>query len=97
MIPDDSLPTTATSTDGTASRDRCTEPMDRRERVLEYLKSGPGVATIDELVTVLSPAADDPDAARRYRIRLHHADLPRLEDAGEIVYEPTSHHAILLE
>lgn len=97
MIPDKSVPTTASSNDGTASTARRSEPNARRDRVLEYLRSGSGVATVDELADDLSASTDDPAVVRRYRIQLHHADLPRLEDADEIVYEPTSEQAILLE
>ncbi|WP_247000552.1 DUF7344 domain-containing protein [Halosolutus gelatinilyticus] len=94
MIQDDHLPSIVLRSES-SSPDR-SDPITRRNRVLEHLESRSGVATLDELVAALS-TADGSDERYRLRIHLHHVDLPWLEDADKIVYEHAGGAVILLE
>lgn len=64
------------------------ESVRRRNRLVDRLESGTGSTTVDELSAAL--AADDAEPLDResLRVRLVHVLLPRLADAGAIVYEP---------
>ncbi|WP_265111623.1 hypothetical protein [Halosolutus halophilus] len=62
----------------------------RRRRVLEYLDSGSGIATLEELVDALPTGTTD----RRRRIHLHHEVVPRLEENGYLFYESTSQYVV---
>lgn len=60
----------------------------RRRRLLAYLAgTDDGVATVSELADHV--AADDADP-ERVTVSLHHAHLPRLEDAGIVEYDARS-------
>lgn len=67
---------------------------DHRRRAVRALIAADGAVSIDELARrvvsrerVASPAAVSPSALQRATTRLHHADLPKLEDAGLVDYD----------
>lgn len=60
--------------------------------VLEHFRThSTAVATVDELAAAISDQQDE--AQREVAIRLHHATLPKLAEAGLIDYDPRSHTA----
>lgn len=63
--------------------------------ILEILDARSGVARLSQLADALSN--DWSESRERLRLRLHHELLPRLEDAGDVVYESTSRYVIRLE
>ncbi|WP_139171297.1 DUF7344 domain-containing protein [Natronorubrum texcoconense] len=72
------------------------ELLARYQRILDCLDSLSGAVPVDRLadeLLALEPAAD----VERIRIRLHHSDLPRLEDTGVLSYDRTRRHVRLLE
>ena len=71
----------------------------RRRHVLYYLYEQPdGVATLEELSGVVesieaetqTDANDDDERRERIKTELHHAHLPKLEDAGVIEHDRRS-------
>lgn len=65
-----------------------------RRSILETLDARPRISQLDHLADAL---ATDWTASRdRLRLRLHHEFLPRLEDDGEVLYEPTSRYVVRL-
>jgi len=68
----------------------------RRERVVEVLKNREPRLSLSELVDAVAneagastPVAAQADAdADRVRVRLHHVDLPKLEERDVLEYDP---------
>lgn len=73
------------------------ELLARCQRILDCLDSLSGVVPVDRLADELLALEPAPADAERVRIRLHHSDLPRLEDAGLLSYDRTRRHVRLLE
>ncbi|WP_436343627.1 DUF7344 domain-containing protein [Natronorubrum sp. FCH18a] len=99
MIRDDATATTTTpATDAVLQFTSLTEPEPpaRCLRVLDCLESLSGTATVgrlaDELLSLDESSVSDAETAR---IRLHHSDLPRLENAGHLSYDSTRKRARL--
>jgi hypothetical protein len=62
---------------------------ERRRRVLEYFEaSDRTTATLTELTDHLAECEADAGRSReRIRLRLHHTDLPKLDESGLITYD----------
>ena len=76
--------------DGTTAATGDWESVQRRHRLLDSLESGPGETTVSELVDALAADDAEPLGGEPLRVRLVHVDLPRLEDAGSVAYDPRS-------
>lgn len=84
------------SHDGTRESDR-SRSREQREQTLEVIRSRPRPLSLSELAEVIadrepsewtSPPENLEDETR-VRIRLHHVDLPMLQDEGAIEYDPS--------
>lgn len=64
---------------------------ERRRLVLQYFKDASDhVARWDDLAAYIIKHSADESDEERVRIRLHHVDLPKLDEAGFIEYDPRS-------
>lgn len=69
--------------------DRRVRLTDRRLAIIEILRHRSAPVSVSELADELAgrEGCRTEAHARRIEIRLHHADLPLLEDAGLLVYD----------
>lgn len=79
---------------GRSERERS---MDVHEQVLETIRARTGPLTLSELASIIanqqrseliSPRGGAEDE-HRLQIRLHHVDLPKLQEQGPIRYDPS--------
>lgn len=103
MIRYDSSPRVSNDDHGTSA---ATDPdrvlsCSRRRRVLRHLREESATATLDILANAIETEADGTGGRdgdfRAVRIRLHHVDLPMLDDAGLIEYDPERNRAEIAE
>lgn len=78
-------------TDGRDARDGdewTRRPIERRERTLEIIRDSHDPMSVSELARALVEQATGTDRTdcRHVEVYLHHVDLPKLREQGEIEY-----------
>lgn len=69
----------------------------RRRYVLYYLRDQEGTVMLEELADQVATWESDDGLLDEERVRadLHHSQLPRLDDAGVVTYDPDSGYVTL--
>lgn len=85
------MKTEADDSDARSCIERERRPCERRERALEVIRDSADAMSVSELAgAVLEQGAGHGRAdRRRVEVYLHHVDLPKLREQGEIEYYPS--------